>query len=233
MRKNCILLIFLAGTALSRAQTPPPTEGTIDPRVRALIEEAHKLQQKQDSFGALQKLDEADAIAPGSPMIANVRGSIYTAPPLRDYAKARECFEAAEKALPAAFEPKFNKTELLFVEHKYAEAEAAFAKLLTDFPKLREEIRHLIQFKVIVSQLKQGKLDAAKKNSAEFTFMDDTPAYYYTKAAFAFQTPDTDEARKWAGKAAKIFKPQDNAVYLDTLMESGWLSSISSGDGKK
>ena len=121
------------------------------------------MQQKQDSFGALQKLDEADAISPGSALIANVRGSIYTAPPLRDYAKARECFEAAEKLLPAAFEPKFNKTELLYVEHKYAEAEAAFAKLLADFLKLREEVRHLIQFKIIVCQLKQGKVAEAKK----------------------------------------------------------------------
>lgn len=233
MRKNCILLVFLAGAALLRAQTPPPAAATIDPRVRVLIEEAHKLQQKQDSFGALQKLDEADAISPGSAVIANVRGGIYTAPPLRDYAKARECFEAAEKLLPAAFEPKFNKTELLYVERKYAEAEAAFAKLLTDFLKLREDIRHLIQFKIIVSQLKQGKAAEAEKNSAGFTFMDDTPAYYYTKAAFAFQKPDTDEARKWTAKAAKIFKPQDNSVYLDSLMEAGWLSSITAGESTK
>jgi tetratricopeptide (TPR) repeat protein len=166
-------------------------------------------------------------------VVSNVRGSIYTAPPLRDYAKARECFETAEKLVPGAFEPKFNKTELLFVEHKYAEAEAAFAKLLADFLKLREEIRHLIQFKIIVCQLKQGKVAEAKKNSGEFTFMDDTPAYYYSKAAFAFQAPDADEARKWVAKATKIFKRQDNAVYLDTLMESGWLASITAGGGAK
>jgi len=233
MRKKCILLVLLAGSVLLRAQTPPPAPGTIDPRVTALIDEARKLQQQQDSFGALRKLDEADAIAPRSALIANVRGSIYTAPPLRDFAKARECFETAEKLLPAAFEPKFNKIELLFVEHKYAEAETAFGKLLADFLKLREEIRHLVQFKIIVCQLKQEKIAEAKKNSAEFTFMDDTPAYYYTKAAFAFQAGEKDEARKWAAKATKIFKPQDNAVYIDTLMESGWLSSITAGGDAK
>lgn len=233
MSMNRVLLVFLAGAALLPAQTPQPATPTIEPRVRALIEEAQKLQQKQDSFGALKKLDEADAISPGNPALANVRGSIYTAPPLRDYAKARECFETAEKLVPTAFEPKFNLNELLFVEHKYAEAEAAFAKLLKDYLKLREEIRHLIQFKIIICQLKQGKAAEAEKNAGEFTFMDDTPAYYYTKAATAFQKQDMDEGRKWALKASKIFKPQDTAVYLDTLMEAGWLASITAGDGPK
>lgn len=232
MRKIFPLLLFLAGAAPLRAQNSPV--GTnLEPRVKALIEEAHKLQRQQDSYAALKKLDEADAITPGSPVIANVRGSIYTAAPLRDYVKARECFETAEKLAPGAFEPKFNKTELLYVEQKYAEAEAAFGKLLADHLKLREDVRHLIQFKIIVSQLKQGKLADAEKNSREFTFMDDTPAYYYTKAAFEFQKPNLEEGRKWVLKATKIFKKQDNAVYIDSLMEAGWLSSITAGGGAK
>ncbi len=201
--------------------------------MKALVDQARKLQQEQNSFEALKKLDEADAISPDSAFLANVRGSIYTAPPLRDYAKARVSFEAAERLKPDAFEPKFNKIELLYVERKYAEAEAAFSKLLADFPKLREEVRHLIQVKIIVSQLKQGKMAEAAKSSAAFTFMDDTPAFYFTNAAFAFQKADTEEARKWLGKAEKIFKPQENAVYVDTFMEAGWLSSITAGDGTK
>ncbi len=228
-----ILIVLLAGASLLRAQTPAVAGDALDPRAKALIDEARKLQQQQNSFEALRKLDEADVISPGNAIIANVRGSIYTAPPLRDYAKARVFFEAAEKLLPDAFEPKFNKTELLYVEHKYPEAEAAFAKVLADFQKLREEVRHLIQFKIIVCQLKQAKLAEATKSSAGFTFMDDTPAYYYTKAAFAFQKSDLDEARKWVAKAEKIFKSQDNAVYLDTLMEANWLGSITAGDGAK
>ncbi len=224
-----ILLAFLAGATLLQAQT----KSSVDPRVKALIEEVRQLQQKQQSNEALRKLDEADAISPGSALIANVRGSIYTAPPLRDYVKARECFELAEKLTPDAFEPKFNKIELLYVEHKYAEAETAFTKLLVDFVKLREDVRHLVQFKIIVCQLKQGKVADAEKTSAAFTFMDDTPAYYFTKAAFAFQLPDADEAQKWISKAEKIFKPQDNAVYLDSLMEAGWLKNVTPEEGKK
>jgi tetratricopeptide (TPR) repeat protein len=229
-----ILPILLAGIAVAHAQTPAPSGSpALDPKVKALIEEARGLQQNQRSYEALTKLDEADAISPGSAFIANVRGSIYTAPPLRDYAKARECFETAEKLLPTAFEPKFNKTELLYVEHKYAVAEAEFGKLLENFPKLREEVRHLLQFKIIICQLKQGKAAEAGKGARAFTFMDDTPAYYFTKAAAAFQEGDQSEARKWVGKATKIFKPRATAVYLDSLMEAGWLNSITAGDGTK
>ncbi len=224
-----ILLVLLAGATLLQAQTTSP----IDPRVKAIIEEVRQLQQKQQSYEALKKLDEADAISPGNAYIANVRGSVYTAPPLRDYVKARECFEFAEKLMPAAFEPKFNKTELLYVEHKYAEAEAGFTKLLVDFIKLREDVRHLVQFKIVICQLKQGKVAEAEKTSTGFTFMGDTPAYYYIKSAFAFQLTDAEEAKKWVSKAGKIFKPQDNVVYLDTLMEAGWLNSIAAeGDTK-
>lgn len=216
------LLFLLVGATLLQAQTAT----TIDPRVKALIEEVRELQQKQQSYDALKKLDEAEAISPGTALIANVRGSVYTSPPLRDYAKARECFELAEKLAPESFEPRFNKTELLYVEHKYAEAETAFKKLLVDFIKLREDVRHLVQFKIIICQLKQGNLEEAKKSSAGFTFMDDTPAYYYTKSAFAFQAADTEEAKTWITKAEKIFKPQDNAVYIDSLMEAGWLNTL-------
>ncbi|MCE9518294.1 MAG: hypothetical protein K8R87_01800 [Verrucomicrobia bacterium] len=229
MPTNRILLILLAGVTLLQGQTKPQ----IDPRVKALIEEVRELQQKQQSNEALKKLDEADVISPGSALIANIRGSIYTAPPLRDYVKARGCFELAERLTPDAFEPKFNQIELLYVEHKYAEAETAFAKLLVNFVKLREEVRHLIQFKIIICQLKQGKRAEAEKTSAAFTFMDNTPAYYFTKSAFAFQSSDAEGAQNWITKAGKIFKPQDNAVYIDTLIEAGWLKSVTAGDVTK
>ena len=153
-----------------------------------------------------------------------IRGSVYTA--MRDFVKAREAFEKAQTLTPNAFEPKFNIAELSYVEQKYPEAEAAFTKLLQENPKLREEVRHLSQFKVLVSQLKQGKVAEAEKTSLVFTFMDDTPAYYFSKAAFEFQKDNKDGAREWLVKTDKIYKPQQNAVYLDTLMEARWIPSL-------
>jgi len=193
-------------------------------KLRSVVEEVQKLHAKQRYFEALQKLNDADAIAPNDPIVSNIRGSVYTA--MRDFVKAREAFEKAQTLTPNAFEPKFNIAELSYVEQKYPEAEAAFSKLLQENPKLREEVRHLSQFKVLVSQLKQGKVAEAEKTSLVFTFMDDTPAYYFSKAAFEFQKDNKDGAREWLVKTDKIYKPQQNAVYLDTLMEARWIPSL-------
>ncbi len=193
-------------------------------KLRGIVEEVQKLHAKQRYFEALQKLKDADAISPDDPLVSNIRGSVYTA--MRDFVKAREAFEKAQSLTPKAFEPKFNIAELSYVEQKYPEAEIAFTKLLQENPKLREEVRHLSQFKVLVSQLKQGKVAEAEKTALVFTFMDDTPAYYFTKAAFEFQRNNKEGARDWLVKTDKIFKPQQNAVYLDTLMEARWIPSL-------
>jgi Tfp pilus assembly protein PilF len=226
--KTFVPLLLAAALCLTaRAQTPAPAAAPApDPKLVAIIQEVQKLMASQHPAEALQKLDEAAAIAPNNPLIHNIRGSIYTSPPLRDFAKALESFQAAEKLAPEAFEPKFNMTELLYVQGKYAEAEATFEKLMTKFPKLREDVRHLIQFKIVVCRLKQNKLDEATKGMGAFSFMDDTPAYYFSKAAFGFQKDDKAAAAEWVSKAQRIFKEKENAVYLDTLMEAHWLPSL-------
>ena len=192
-----------------------------------LAAEARELMSKQRPSEALAKLDEAEKFAPSSAVVWNMRGSVYTAAPMRDFAKARECFEKAEKITPESFEPKFNLAELLYVQQKYDEAEKALSKIAETFIKLREDVRHLVQFKILVCQLKLGKLEEAEKTRKTFTFMDDTPAYYFATAAFCFHRNDLAEARVWIGKAERLFKLPANAVYLDSLMEARWLPQIS------
>lgn len=203
---------------------PPALSKETKEKLGAIIAEVQQLHAKQHFVQAMQKLNEADALAPNNPMLANVRGSIYTA--MRDFLKAHECFENAASQSPDAFEPKFNLAELLYVEQKYAEAEAAFTGILAAFPKLREEVRHLTQFKIIVCQLKQDKNGDAEKGMNAFTSMDDTPAYFYCKAATAFQKKDKVDGQSWLDKAMRIFKPQQNAIYIDTLVEAQWITGL-------
>ncbi len=56
--------------------------------------------------------------------------------------------------------------------------------------------------------------------------MDDTPAYYFSKAAIAFVQKKDDEAKEWVEKANAIFKAGDNAPYLDSLMETRHIPNI-------
>lgn len=218
------------GTAPEARPDPtaePPLKSSTNPEVQKLLAEAQDLQTRHRYFDSLAKLDEAEKLDPNDPNIYNIRGAIYLVPVIRDFNKAREQFERALALEPRALAPKFNLAELLFVKHEFAGAEAAFVNLAKEYPKLQMPVRHLVAFKQLVAQTKQDKIDEANRTlKANFTFMDDTPAYYFAKASLAFQQKKEGEAKEWIEKAGSIFKPQENAPYLDALMEVRWIPNI-------
>lgn len=216
---SCLCLSSTLPAQSETTELPPEVQ-----RFRALILEAGTLNAQQRFSEALQRLAEAEDLKQDEALVHNLRGSVYTG--LRDYPKARESFEKAHKLVPASFEPRFNLVELDFVEGKFAEAEKGFTAILKDFPKLPLQPRHLATFKLVVSQLKQDKVEDAAKTSKAFTFMDDTPAYYYSQAAFSFQKKDALAAQEWLEKGAAIFQKREILPYLDSLMESRWINSI-------
>jgi hypothetical protein len=69
--------------------------------------------------------------------------------------------------------------------------------------------------------------DAETLTKENFTFMDDTPAYYFAKSVIASGQKKDTESNEWLLKAQHIFKQPDNAAYLDSLMESGFIHSLS------
>ncbi len=222
------------GTAqeTSRAKPPatgdqPPLKPTTNPEVQKLLGEAQDLQNRHRYFDALAKLDEAEKLAPKDPNVYNIRGAIYLVPAVRDFDKAQEQFSKANELEPTALAPKFNLSELLFVKHSFAEAEAAFAAVLKEYTKLQMSVRHLVAFKLLVCQAEQNKIDEANKTlKAHFTFMDDTPAYYFAKASIAYSQKNEDVAKEWVEKANVIFKSGENAPYLDSLMETRHIPNI-------
>ncbi|SKB02895.1 Protein of unknown function [Prosthecobacter debontii] len=220
---RCVIpLTLVLVTIFSQAQEKTSSE------VLEKLREAQRLQQENHYSEALQKLDELEAAHPDIPDIYNLRGSIFMTPALRDFAEAEKNFAKAEQLRPEAIEPRFNKGELLFVKHEWAQAEAAFQKLLDDYPKLPLQIRHLTLYKRLVCEVKLGKFEAAEKTLKDhFTFMDDTPAYYFSHAAIAFGKTHEGEAKDWLARAEAIFKPAELTAYLDTLMEVRWVPNIS------
>lgn len=213
-----ILVLATAGHAQEK-----PTE-----EVRKKLEETYQLQQAQRYSEALLKLDEIEALAPELSDLYNMRGAIYLTPALRDFDRAQPLLDKAEALAPNAIAPKFNKAELLFVKHEWAAAAAALQNLLDDFPKLQQNLRHLTLYKRLVCEVKLGKLEeAAKTLQDHFTFMDDTPAYYYSQAAIAFGKKDGTAARDWLARAQGIYKPAEVTAYVDTLMEARWVDNIS------
>lgn len=190
-----------------------------------LISEAQQFQAQSQLLDAMEKINEAELIHPGTAILHNMRGSVYTA--MRDFDKAQQQFEIARVLHSGAFEPRFNLNELAYVRGNYAEAEKGFTELLNTYPKLRVEIRHITLFKILVCQLKQNNLSGAETTAKNFTFMDDTPAYYYAKAAVYFQKEDRIEGHTWVNKAAQIFqRPEQTIPYVDSLIEARWIDSL-------
>ena len=206
--------------AQEQAATPAPTYS-------ALVQEAQTLQQRKRFFDALTKLEEAEKLDPKHAEIYNVRGAVYLSSQMRDFDKARAEFNKAVALEPDAMPARFNLAESDYVQGRYADGEKGFGGLLEKFPKMPNAVRHLVLFKQIVCQLKQDKIaEAEKLMEANFTFMDDTPAYYLSKAALEFQKKDEAKGNGWLGKAQIIFKKGENSAYLDTLMEGHYLDSL-------
>ncbi len=217
-----LLLLTLASASLLSAQTKP------SPEVLKKLEETYQMQQEHRYSEALEKLDEIEALAPDLSELYNMRGSLYLTPALRDFDKAQEQLDKAAALQPKALAPRFNKAELLFVKHDWPAAASAFQKLLDEFPKLPLSVRHLTLYKRLICEVKLDQYEAAEKTLKDnFTFMDDTPAYYYGKAAIAFGRKDEPTAKDWLTRANGIYKPAAASAYMDTLMEVRWVPNIS------
>lgn len=225
MRLVLLLLAACAAPSMLPAQADKTEQKVVD-----LLVEAQSLQGRKRYVDALAKLQEAESLAPARPEIYNVRGAIYLAAPTRDLDKAREQFTKARALNSAEMPPYFNLGEVDFVGGRWPECEQAFSEVLAKFPKLPASVRHLVLFKVLVAKVKQNKLDEAEKLLADsFTFMDDTPAYYFSKAVIAFQKKDDKTANDWLAKGQIIFKGEPSSAYLDSLMEAHYIDSLAVG----
>ena len=173
---------------------------------------------------AFEKIIEAEDITSDLFQLHNLKGAAYTK--IRDFPRARKSFKRALELNPTAFMSKFNITELDFVEKKFPDAEKNFQKLIADSPDMNIGTRRLIEFKILITQLKQDKHDEAAATLDKFNFMEDTPAYYFGKAAIAFDAGDEDDAREWIRSAERIYKPQEVSVYVDSFIEMGWIDNL-------
>lgn len=173
---------------------------------------------------AFEKIIEAEAIAPDLFQLHNLKGAAYTK--IRDFPKARVSFLKSLELNPTAFMSKFNISELDFVEHKFPDAEKNFKKLVADSPEMNLGTRRLIEFKILITLLKQDKDAEAAKIQETFDYLEDTPAYYFGNAAIAFDADDEEEARGWIRSAEKIYSPQEVSVYLDSFIEIGWIDNL-------
>lgn len=216
---------FLAVVALfNLVLASPVVAEEADGPSEAFIEkyrEATRLFQSEQLDEALRVLDEADAIESGVTDSINLRGAVFVKQ--QRYDEARQMFLKALEIDETLFPPKFNIGEIYFVQQQFPQAKAEFERIREEAPN--PDMKQFVDYKIFLCKLLDGdRAEAVAFRDERFTFMDNTPAYHFSQAATEFHEGNEDKAVEWLGSAYGIFPPQVNAIFLDSIIELGWIN---------
>jgi tetratricopeptide (TPR) repeat protein len=171
---------------------------------------------------ALKDLDAIDARQPDLAESQNLRGVILMRQ--ASYDQAETALQKALAADPKFWNARFNLAEIPFLRKNWAEARKRFEALLQgNSAELQGDATQLIQYKILLTYLLEGKENMVDSMLAKFELSPDTPAVHYSNAAVALQHKNEKEAKDWLAKAEKNFSPQLNKLFAESLYEVGWL----------
>jgi len=171
---------------------------------------------------ALKELDAIDARQPELAPSQNLRGVVLMRQGIYD--KAEAALLEAARIDPKFWNARFNLAEIPFLKKDWAEARKRFEQLLSSSRSdLASEASQLIQYKVLLTYLLEGKENMVDSILAKLELSPDTPAVDYVKAAVALQHKNEKEAKDWMAVAEKNFSPQLNKLFAESLFEVGWL----------
>src|SRR5215813_11947430 len=171
---------------------------------------------------ALKQLDAIDARQPDLAASKNLRGVILMRQGKYDQAEA--ALQDAYRIDPKFWNARFNLAEIPFLKKDWAEARNRFEQLLSNGESdLAKEASQLIQYKILLTYLLEGKDNMVDSIQAKLELSPDTPAVDYVRAAVALQQKNQKEAKDWISAAEKNFSPQLNKLFAESLYEVGWL----------
>src|SRR3981081_2238909 len=171
---------------------------------------------------ALKQLDAIDARQPDLAESQNLRGVIFMREGIYD--KAEAALHEALRIDPKFWNARFNLAEIPFLKKDWPEALTRFQDLLSNnVSDLQGEAAQLIQYKILLTYLLEGKENMVDSILAKFELSPETPAVHYANAAIALQHKNAKEAKDWMVAAEKNFSPQLNKLFAESLYEVGWL----------
>ncbi len=175
---------------------------------------------------ALKQLDAIDARQPNLAASKNLRGVILMRQ--GNYDQAEAALTEAARIDPKFWNARFNLAEIPFLKKDWAEARKRFEQLLTTGQSdLAKEASQLIQYKILLTYLMEGKSNMVDSILAKLELSPDTPAVDYVKAAVALQQKNEAEAKDWINAAEKNYSPQLNKLFVESLYEIGWMEKPS------
>jgi Flp pilus assembly protein TadD len=171
---------------------------------------------------ALKQLDAIDARQPDLAASKNLRGVILMRQ--GNYDQAEAALTEAARIDPKFWNARFNLAEIPFLKKDWEEARKRFEQLLsTGQSDLAKEASQLIQYKILLTYLMEGKSNMVDSMLAKLELSPDTPAVDYVKAAVALQQKNETEAKDWLSAAEKNYSPQLNKLFVESLYEIGWM----------
>lgn len=193
------------------------------------LNEANRLFQQKRIFETLEQLQKAEAIFKDSSEIYNLRASCYVE--MRAFDKALVDFNNALKLSKDNPSIQFNIGEIYFVTHEWQKAVDVFEKVMKEISPSNIALTRLIEFKILLCKNKLGKKDEVLILAEKYDFLDDSPYYYYAKAALEYEAKNLIKAEEWLAIASRIFEdPNILAPWQDTLVEYGYIKSFYGGE---
>src|SRR2546427_8277562 len=212
-----LVLASLAAIAFA-ADNVAPTKAELEEMYNA----AYRAFDAKKFSEALKQLDAIDARQPDLAASKNLRGVILMRQ--GNYDKAEAALQEAVRIDPKFWNARFNLAEIPFLKKDWTEARNRFQQLLSSSQSdLASEATQLIQYKVLLTYLLEGKENMVDSILAKLELSPDTPAVDYVKAAVALQHKSEKEAKDWMAVAEKNFSPQLNKLFAESLFEVGWL----------
>lgn len=187
--------------------------------------EAARYFQQKRIFESLASIHEAEKVFDQSAELLNLQGSCYVE--MRAFKKATIAFDGALKINPKNTSIQFNVAEVLFVTKQWQKALDAFSEILPEIPETNIALSRLVEFKMLLCMKKLGMKDDVLILADKYDYQDDSPYYYYAKAALAYDDGDLLQAEEWLARASRIFQdPNIIAPWQDTLVEFGYIKSF-------
>lgn len=231
----CMATWLVLGSATSYGQrNSPPSSllyfSNLPQKDRAAfakgLDEAKKTFNQKRIFDTLEKIKGIEQICPNHPAALNLKGACLVE--LRDFAKAQHIFEGILKEQPTSLPVLFNLAEMNFVQKKWAAAEKLFHKIIPLINEgIQKDMKRLCELKLLLCYLKTGKTKEANQLANQYDQWDDSPFYYYAKAAIQYTNNDAEAGDKSIKEARFIWKNDALLTpWQDTFIEYGFLKSF-------
>ena len=243
--KPFVFLLLLSASPIFAQESAPslPEVADLLPSQRAFLNlaeedrkefakhfgEAARYFQQKRIFETLESIREAEKIFDQSAELLNLKGSCYVE--IRAFDKATLAFDEALKLSPKNTSIRFNVAEVLFVTKQWPKALDNFSEILAEIPSTNTALSRLVEFKMLLCMKKLGMKDDVLILAEKYDYQDDSPYYYYAKAALAYDDGNLLEAEEWLARASRIFQdPNIIAPWQDTLVEFGYIKSFYGDD---